>query len=211
MRESEARLKKDQALTPACFHLFLQWLDDGKDSSGERYLEMRRRLVGYFDRKGCDSPDDLADETLNRVALRLEETGKITDMPATQYCYVMAKFVFLEHLREAKRIAGSIEDLPVSREPITKPAVLDGVPTEYEVGEQLLACLEECLTKLVGKDRELIVDYYQGEQRLKIERRRQIAETLGLTANALSIRACRIRDKLESCVRTCSTKGNERF
>jgi len=28
----------------------LEWLDDGIDSQGEKYLEMRRRLVAYFDR-----------------------------------------------------------------------------------------------------------------------------------------------------------------
>ena len=29
---------------------------------------MRRRLVAYFDRKNCIAPDDLADETMSRVA-----------------------------------------------------------------------------------------------------------------------------------------------
>jgi len=57
----------------------LKWLDGGADSGGERYLEIRRRLVSYFDRRNCTSPDELADETLNRVARRLEEKGAITD------------------------------------------------------------------------------------------------------------------------------------
>jgi len=46
----------------------------------------------------------------------------------------------------------------------------------------------------------LILRYYQGEQRAKIENRRALAERLGLTINALRIRASRIRSRLEACV-----------
>jgi hypothetical protein len=60
---------------------------------------MRRRLVLYFQRKRCVTPDDLADETLNRVTRRLEEEGRITDAPPARYCYIVARFVLLEHLR----------------------------------------------------------------------------------------------------------------
>ena len=69
----ETKLKKDWSLTPGAFHRLLTWLDEGADSEGQKYLEMRRRLVAYFDRKNCPAPDELADETLNRVARRLEE------------------------------------------------------------------------------------------------------------------------------------------
>jgi len=61
--------KKDWVLTPDAFDQLLQWLDQGTSSSGESYLEMRRRLVAYFNRKHCPAPDELADETLNRVVL----------------------------------------------------------------------------------------------------------------------------------------------
>ena len=43
-----------------CFRQFLEWLDGGIDSGGQRYLEMRYRLAAYFDRETCSSPDDLA-------------------------------------------------------------------------------------------------------------------------------------------------------
>ena len=68
-------MKKDWAQTASAFHRFLTWLDEGVDSHGEKYLEMRRRLVSYFSRKRCLSPDELADETLTRVARRLKEEG----------------------------------------------------------------------------------------------------------------------------------------
>ncbi|HSO73947.1 MAG TPA: hypothetical protein VLU47_03850, partial [Blastocatellia bacterium] len=74
--------------TQGAFHRLLGWLDEESDSGGQRYLEIRRRLVLYFDRKNCRTPDELADETLNHVTPRLEEEGAIiTDTPAN-YCYI---------------------------------------------------------------------------------------------------------------------------
>src|SRR5437773_7282134 len=70
-------VRKDWQLTQPVFRRLLRWLDQGPGSEGQQYLEMRRRLVAYFDRKNCSGPDDLADETLNRVARRLEEEGHI--------------------------------------------------------------------------------------------------------------------------------------
>ncbi len=72
--------------------------------------------------------------------------------------------------------------------------------------ERLFACLEDCLAKLASADRYLILEYYHGEQRAKIKRRRGLAQSLKVTLNALSIRACRIRNKLELCVRNCSNE-----
>ena len=67
----------------------------------------------------------------------------------------------------------------------------------------MLSCLEQCIGKLASAQRETILQYYSGKERLKIERRRTLAERFGITMNALSIRACRIRDKLEACVKHC--------
>ena len=63
--------------------------------------------------------------------------------------------------------------------------------------------MERCLSKLPPDDRDLIVEFYRGQQRSKIEGRSKLAARLGLTANALNIRACRIRGKLEACVSGC--------
>jgi len=72
-----AELKRNWTLNQNAFRQFLTWLDAGVDSRGKSYLEMRRRLVLYFNRKNCKTPDDMADETLNRVARKLEEKGQI--------------------------------------------------------------------------------------------------------------------------------------
>jgi DNA-directed RNA polymerase specialized sigma24 family protein len=182
----------------------LNWLDEGVDSNGEKYLEMRRRLVAYFDRKNCPAPDELADETLNRVAERLEELGAITGTSPAQYCYVTAKFVFLEYLRSHTRSSTSLEEMsPAQADSVLGTAGSQNDDTQSK--EHLSACLERCLAKLASPDRDLILEYYRGEQRAKIENRRSLAATLRLSVNALSIKACRIRNKLELCVRECST------
>jgi len=179
------------------FRKFLKWLDEGSDSGGRKYLEMHRRLVSYFDRKNCGSPQELADETLIRVARRLEEEGTITGAAPAQYCYIVARFVFLEHHRQAATLPLDARELPA-------PA---GTDTASEDRGQMLRCLEQCLNRLEAEQRALILGYYQGEQRVKIALRRKLAARLGVTMNALSIRACRIRERLEACVRGCA-RGN---
>ena len=186
--------------TQSAFRDFLNWLDEGVDSNGEKYLEMRRRLVSYFARKNCLSSDDLADETLTRVVHRLGEVGAITDTPAARYCYITARFVFLEYLRRAEHKQISLDNLPLSGNSAllaAPPEPDDALNTQGK----LLDRLDRCLLSLSPDHRQLIVEYYRGELHAKIERRRQLAERLGLTMNALSIRACRIREKLEACVR----------
>jgi len=152
---------------------------------------MRRRLVAYFDRKRTRTPDELADETLNRVARRLEEEGAITDTPPARYCYIVARFVFLEYVRR-EPIHANVADLTIAAhgEP-------DAVSEQREL---MLDRVDRCLQQLDADERALILQYYQGEQRAKIEQRRKLATQLGLTPNALTIRACRIRSRLEACV-----------
>lgn len=199
-------LKRDWTGTPQAFERLLAWLDEGSDSGGEAYLQMRRRLVLYFQRKRCLAPDDLADETLHRVTRRLEEQGAITDVAPARYCYIVAKFVLLEHLRDPEVRGVRDVGLPeAAREWVAAPAG----PAD---DERLLDCLDRCLSGLGSDDRALILDYYRHEPRTTIEHRRQLAASLRLTANALAIRACRLRDKLQRCVDACRTAGDgDRF
>src|SRR5438876_789374 len=93
---SQGTIKREWAPDAGTFHRLLVWLDEGVDSDGRRYVDMRRRLVAYFQRRGATAPDEAADETLNRVARRLDEAGAIDDGPPARYCYITAKFVLLE-------------------------------------------------------------------------------------------------------------------
>ena len=193
-------MNKDRTPTQGSFQSFLRWLDQGADSGGKTYLEMQRRLVAYFDRKNCRAADELADETLARVAQKLQEKGEITDLSPPHYCYVTARFVFLEYLRHAKGTDVALEEISFS----SRPALAAVSPsTDPADKERMLECLGLCLKKLSSFDSDLILEYYQGERQEKIQRRRRLGERLGLSANALTIRACRIRDRVERCVRSC--------
>ena len=152
--------KKDWSLTESALRQLLDWLDEGTDSSGEKYLEMRRRLVSYFDRKNCLSPDDLADQTLNRVARRLEEEGAITNTPPARYCYIVAKFVFLEYLRRSEHSQESFNELSGSDHSASNLAASFEPDDARENKEKRLDCLEYCLENLGPENRELIFQYY---------------------------------------------------
>ena len=189
-------LKKDWQPTPNAFRNLLGWLDEGTDSGGEKYLEVRRRLAAYFDRRSCSPADELADETLNRVARRLEEEGAVSETPPVRYCYIVARFVFLEHIRRMGHRQVEFDE----RSGNGKPAALAS-DSDDATRQRLLDSLDRCLQLLSNPDRELILEYYRGELRARIERRREIAARLHLTANAVTIRACRIRDRLETCLK----------
>jgi len=196
---TKTQRKADWSLSESSFNRFLEWLDGGESSEGRTYLEMRRRLVTYFDRKNCLTPDDLADETLNRVARRLEEEGEIESESPAKYCYTVARYVFLESLRSKPSQEVALDDVSERRQ---DPGA-DDKNDEREQKELMLTCLERCTAKLDKASRDLIVRYYFGKERVKIENRRAMAEALGISTNALTIRACRIRDKLEDCVKKC--------
>ncbi|MFV0390061.1 MAG: hypothetical protein ACK5NT_15060 [Pyrinomonadaceae bacterium] len=190
-------LKKNWKLTDEAFTRLLKWLDDGAPTNGRKYLEMRERLVSYFDRKSSVNPDDLADETLDRVARRLTEEKITTDEPA-KYCYIVAKFVYLESLRAKENKNIEITD--------SHPDTTDLFFKDSETAEKRFGCLEKCTAKLELQMRELIMNYYCGDAGEKIEIRRKMAEDLGISSNALTIRAYRIREQLMKCVKNCLAK-----
>ena len=200
----KVEFKKQWVLTQQALRQLLEWLDQGEDSGGQRYLETRRRLAQYFDRKNCSGPDELADETLNRVARRLQEEGTITSDTPAHYCFITARFVFLEYLRKP-RVEEALEDSETRKTRSSLVVQADAGEEERE-RDTLLECLSQCMQTLDADHRDLIAGYYTGEQRAKIDNRRAMAERLGITVNALSIRACRIRDKLEACVRKCANE-----
>ena len=198
--QTKKGLKSAWSLSAEAWEGFLRWLDDGPDSGGEAYLQMRRRLVTFFDRKNCLNPDDLADETLDRVARRLEEEKTIDTETPAKFCYTVARFVFLESLRSKDAKSDSIDQMSRANE--LKSAVV-GPNEDREIKEKRLGCLDKCSGELETANRDLIFSYYFGKERLKIDNRRSMAASLGISTNALSIRAHRIRGKIEDCVRRC--------
>jgi DNA-directed RNA polymerase specialized sigma24 family protein len=168
---------------------------------------MRRRLVSYFDRRNRVDADELADETFNRIAHTLAQSGVIATKPPARYCYVVARFVLLEGFRRDRkhvRVDGP-RDGDVAR--MTRINLV-GVDDQQDLKEQRLDCLDRCLDGLRPDQRDLAIEYYRDVRRQRIERRRNLARRLGITVNALAIRACRLRDALMTCVEAC--RGEQR-
>jgi DNA-directed RNA polymerase specialized sigma24 family protein len=193
-------LREESALTQFAFSRLLEWLDDGVDSGGARYVEIRQRLVSYFDRRNRPFADDLADETLTRIGRTLEREGTIAVTPPARYCYVVARFVLLEDLRRERRHSAFDDRRGAGPHLAVRPHGEDG---DAAAQERRLGCLERCLQELKPDQRQLAVDYYGGAGGDKIRRRRALADRLGITMNALAVRVHRIRAALQTCVDAC--------
>jgi DNA-directed RNA polymerase specialized sigma24 family protein len=191
-------VKKERGLGALAFARLLVWLDDGVDSYGERYLEMRQRLISYFDRRDRPFADDLADETLNRIGQTLERGDVIAIRPQARYCYIVARFVLLEDIRRGRRRVGVDESWVGDDESSVVQRRAADLDDERSTDiDERLEHLDQCLQELTTEQRTLIVEYYRDDGREKIARRADMARRLGITINALSIRACRIRTMLQ--------------
>jgi DNA-directed RNA polymerase specialized sigma24 family protein len=180
------------SLTGDAFVRLLDRLDADRSRAGERYEELRRTLVRFFEWRGAPFPDEHADDTLDRAARRLAQGVEVNNIGG--YCYQVAHLVYLETLK-----GPHIRQTPLDN---SKPAPTDA---EAEGGrrEAQMACLDECLGSLPPDSRALIVAYYQDDGRDRIHARKALAERLELRLEALANRAQRLRDKLERCVTAC--------
>lgn len=187
--------KIEWTLTQAAFDKLLARLDDDRERAGEKYEQLRLKLVKFFDYRGSLAPDEHADETLNRVTRKIDEGEAIENLQA--YCYGTARLFFLDVLKERKKVP--LEDAPE----LFQEAGFDHGEDEADLQ---FKCFDGCLQKLPAENRELILGYYEDEKRDKIDKRKNLAERFGLELNALRIRTCRIRTKLETCVADCMEK-----
>jgi RNA polymerase sigma factor (sigma-70 family) len=177
-------------LTQDLFDKLLSFLDADRDQAGLKYEGLRRRLLKFFEWRGCSAREDLADETLNRLAKNIAAGEQIQNLGA--YCIGVARIVFLEALRSRNRELNA-----------TRSSSESGANVRDEIAERRLECLSRCLGELSEDNRQLFLQYHQGEKSARIEARERLAKELGIPLNALRIRAHRIRAKLESCVEQC--------
>src|SRR5262249_61320448 len=92
----------DNRLSAASFESLLGHLGPDRESAGRAYIELRRALFMFFAARGAASPDEMTDETINRVARRLSEGKQITNESPAKYFYGVARHVCRENLAWAK-------------------------------------------------------------------------------------------------------------
>lgn len=185
------RVVQKWELTGAALDRLLGRLDANPSAAGEKYEHLRRALLKFFSWHGTLEAESCVDETLDRLARRLNEGHAIDDV--STFAYGVARMVRLERQRQA------------AARPTTTEEVLASRPAEpaQENEEVRDACLERCLGELPADERQLIVTYYVGAGRKRIDGRARLAAVFGLSDNALRHRAQRLRDRLRSCAALC--------
>jgi RNA polymerase sigma-70 factor, ECF subfamily len=175
-------------MTAAEFDALLAMLDPDREVAGQSYERIRNRLIRMFEWRRCAHPEDLADETFNRVARKSAEGLAIKHSDPYAYFCGVAHHVFQEFARREQRENRVREsgDWPPSS------------PPEEEEPDLRLEHLRHCLDTLDPDQKNLILLYYQPEQR--ILSRKILCDKLGIPMNALRIRVHRLRKRVEACV-----------
>lgn len=198
-----AARKKDWILTQQAFERLLASLDANRELAGQKYENVRRKLIEFFEARGSHSPIEQADETINRVARKLEEGESVQDL--SRYFYGVARLLSKETLRaRSKEPIG----LDLASAPVTS-ADDEELERRRQDQEIRLECFEVCLSKLLAANRAFIIEYYREEKGVKIERRKRQAKLLNMSLNALRLRACRIRAELGDCINSCMERSPE--
>lgn len=177
--------RKSHPLSSEDFDRLLDWLDPERDCAGEIYERIRWRLIAILASRGCLIPEELADETIDRVARRVGEIASTFVGEKAVYFLGVANNVHHEYLKR----------------PAITPPLEPG--EDVETKERTHNCLDKCLAKLSTSSRTMIERYYAADKQAKIDLRRRIAEELGVSLNTLRLRALRIREKLQECIETC--------
>src|SRR5882757_5748669 len=167
------------------FDRLLSWLDRDRERAGFLYEQIRWRLVTILAARGCTLAEELADETIDRVARR------VTDIQAS---YVGDKAIYF---------LGVMNN--VHHEYLKRPLMprLPEPDNDVETKEKTHLCLDKCLDKLTPKSRRMIEQYHAENKRAKIDLRKRIAAELGIGLSTLRLRTLRIRDKLQICIQQC--------
>ena len=175
-------------ITQEQFDSLLVWLNADRELAGKKYETIRSGLIKIFVSKGFNDAEDLADETINRVIVRLPDIRENYVGEPAYYFRGVAKNIIRERLQR-KEITVSAPEIRVDPKPERSE--------EYD-------CLGHCLQRLPANKQDLILDYYLYEGHEKIEHRKRMAGQLKITEGAIRNRAFQIKLNLQNCMRQCS-------
>jgi len=179
-------------MKPEDFEALLLWLDPDSDApdgpsrerGAEKYEKIYQRIIKIYRNRGSRYAEEIADETMMRVARRVMTLRLTYEGDPALFFYGVAKRVYLEFINRGGQ---TLLSLPAGDDP-------DEVERRHE-------CLEQCLATLEPESREMILSFYEGEKREKIDNRKRLAARLGITIRALSLRAMKVRRRLHECMK----------
>ena len=195
--------KRHGTLTREAFDKLLARLDPNREVAARQYERIRGRLTNLFEYRGCSTPEEYADITINCAAKKISEGTEIYASDPLSFFMGIARNILQEYWELAPKRAASLEDLSDAEHPWEDPSKSMRREDDLLKSELELACLEQCLEGITQENRDLIVGYYVGEKSHKISNRKRLAAQLDVAPANLRLRAFRLREKLESCVRGC--------
>lgn len=180
-------MKRERPPTREEFEKLLAWFDSDPDKAASTFNHTHSRLIRVFGLRGCVDDEALADEVINRVAVRIDTVMKNYSDPL-RCCVGFVANVYREYDRERQKNRDA--------KPPPQPRPSDELEKEDK-------CLKECLESLAQAERDLFEGYFQVEKRERITRRKKIAEKMKISINALRIRAHHVRKQMHQCIVNC--------
>jgi DNA-directed RNA polymerase specialized sigma24 family protein len=187
-----ARRPAPWRLTRRALERLLFSLSPQPEAAAWEYDRMRQSLIGFFERRGVGQAESLADETIDRVARRLDEGETVEHLRA--YFFGVARYRLQEWEKQQATQRAALRNAPP--------------PPEWSgQREARLRCLEHWLGRLPPEARALIADYHGPTEADGRAARRRQAERLGITYVSLRSKAHRIRRWLEASLLNCAASG----
>jgi hypothetical protein len=89
----------NEKMTPEELDKLLNWLNPNRELAAAEFIRIRRILTNIFLTRGCINADELADETIDRVAAKIKEIE--TDFRGEKLIYFVSvlRYVYKESLR----------------------------------------------------------------------------------------------------------------
>ena len=182
------------SLTEEALNKLLHWLNPDRDLAGHTYNKVQHKLTRIFNAHGCGDPEKLADETFDRILVKIDWlTENYVGNPMHYLCAV-ARNVIKEDYRE--RTAARALPQP-------DPVISD------EESERRYECLDKCMAELSQDGRGLVIAYYEGQGSEKIANRKKLAGELGVTLRALRLRVFHTKAQLKICLDICLKNSAE--
>jgi len=177
------------------FEKFLRWLSEDPEMAAKEYERIRKRVDRFFMHKGWPdrNRDSLFDITVDRV-VKIVDRGDQYSSPLA-LCIGVAVNVDREKRKKP-------DPEPIGERDFPAPEPDD----DKVLQEQRLLCMEQCLDELPKEDRDLMINYHEGEGRARIDIRKQLADEYG-GSNPLRIKVFRLRASLRTCVNGCLARA----
>ena len=178
-----------KTLTAESFDRLLDALSADKTEASIAYARLRDSLVRFFQIKGDAAPETAADETLDRVALKLARNAVIDDV--RKYSFGAARLIFLERLRAVKKEKLAVEEYYAE----------SNLRNESRENAES-SPLQECFESLENDKKVLMKNYFADlPHAILVRQRQRLAADERVSIDQLRIKICRLRQRLKECVR----------